>query len=162
MNTTSREVFRLERGDEILISSPTAEDVLNAIQIAYSENGMKGPPELVLNSVKVTPKQELITARLLLLLAFHPTRSPCWLVEYSMPGKKGSSLLLSSGSRSEMAFERRTVCGVISLYREDCLIHELLLLRKAIAWFLETHGNCPEMEWIRYDQAVQDADNTVE
>ena len=162
MNFTSFYIVRLERGGDILCSSPSADDVVNAMQTAYDENGMEGPPELALEYVGNSSSPETATTRLLLLLAFHPTHSPRWLIHYSIPRVNGSSVLLSSGRTSEMHFERRTVCGVISLYRQECLINDPMLLRKAVTWFLEYHTACPELTWITYDEAVQDADNNAE
>ena len=162
MNLPSSGKVQLERGGETLGVSPTTEDVLNAMQIVYHENGMEGPPELALECARIASSSETTQPRLLLLLAFHRTQAPRWLIDYSVPKTKGSSVLLSSGRTSEMQLERRTVCGVISLYRHDCLINEPILIRKAIAWFLEYQSACPELSWMPYSEVVQNADNAIQ
>ena len=48
MNITSFDKVRLERGGVILNGSPTIDDIMSAMQVAYDENGMEGPPELAL------------------------------------------------------------------------------------------------------------------
>ena len=162
MNIPSFDKVQLERGGVILSSSPTIDDIVDAMQIAHDENGMEGPPELALECVSSSSSSETTKNELLLLLAFHRNEPPCWLIHYSIPRIKGSSVLLSSGRTSEMPLERRAVCGVISLYRHDCLITDPELPSKAIAWFLGHHSACPELTWIPYDEAVQDADNSIE
>ena len=162
MKITSFDKVRLERGGEILNGSPTIDDIMSAMQVAYDENGMEGPPELALECVSSSPSSEAPQTHLYMLLAFHRTHPPRWLIHYITPRAVGVSGLLSSGRTSEMQFELRAVCGTISLYRQDCLIHDPVLFRKAIAWFVEHYDACPELAWIPYDEAVHDADNRIE
>ena len=132
MNLTSFDKVRLERGGVILSSCPTIDDIVNAMQIAYDENGIEGPPELALECVSSSSSSEVSQTHLYMLLAFHRTHPPRWLIHYITPRAVGLSGLLSSGRNLEMQFERRTVCGVISLYRQECLINEPMLLRRAV------------------------------
>ncbi|MFM8289936.1 MAG: hypothetical protein ACKOGA_24860 [Planctomycetaceae bacterium] len=160
MNEPAFHRLRLERGGETLSSAPTVEQVLTAMRIARSEDGLEGPPELAIECIRTSGATERVVHRLLLLLAFHTTQSPHWVIHYSLPETRGSSLLLASGTNVTQQFEPRTVCGVPSDYRKDCLIDDSALLFRAISWFLTHHGACPQLTWVPYEEAVNDAGPT--
>jgi len=155
----------LERGngkDSVIGVNPSLQLVMNQMDVIEGENGMGGPPDLVLKYCDYTSSTGKPQAVLYLMLAFHSTQPSCWIVNFSIPKANGQSLLLASSVLSNRHFDRRTCCGVISLYRHDCLINDQALLGKAIAWFVEHHSACPELTWIPYDEAVHDADNRIE
>ena len=75
MNITSFDKVRLERGGVILNGSPTIDDIMSAMQVAYDENGMEGPPELALECVSSSPSSEAPQTHLYMLLLILPHRN---------------------------------------------------------------------------------------
>lgn len=164
MNPTDDNQVVLERGngrDRVMGVNPSLEVVMNLVEVIQSENGMSGPPDLVLKYFDATSTHAKPQSILYLMLAFHTIQRPNWLVNYSVPQVNGTSLILAAKKPFDTNYERRTCCGVISEYRHECMIKDRELLRRAVSWFLEHHGPCPELTWIPYDDAVQDADNTT-
>lgn len=165
MTQTDHKRVVLERGngtDRVMRVNPSLQFVIDQTEVVQGEKGMGGPPDLVLKYFDGTSSDQKPQNILYLMLAFHSVQLPGWLVHFSIPRAGEVSFVLASSTPSNTHFVRRTCCGVMSHYRHDCLIGDPVLLRKAIAWFLDHHSACPELTWIPYDEAVQDADNTIE
>ncbi|MGL4463159.1 MAG: hypothetical protein ACRC1K_13505 [Planctomycetia bacterium] len=152
----------LERDGKAIVTNPTTEAVFDAMSAAFKENGLEGPPELALQFYPFGDPETSSNCSLQMMLAFHPTLSTTWIVYYSAPKIRGSARLLAVSDASSEQFERRTCCGTVSEYRRECLISDHVVLRAAIEYFIDQHSMCEALEWIPYDVAVRDVDNSVQ
>ena len=161
MTSKRSEKMLLERGDDIISTVPTADDVMSLIKTVQSEISIKGPPDLVLEYSTVDKFDEPTKHRLLLMLAFHRTKAAKWIVDFSIPKAPGMSMLLANRHPARDVFEVRTCCGAISEYRVECLVEESAILHRAVEWFLKHHTACPELTWLEYADCVRDVDNSA-
>lgn len=161
MSRTRHGTIVFERGsnhDQFLACDPTPEIVLEEMQKNIEQKSLSELELSLLHYESKTrrgePKSELT-----LSLAFHRCLPPGWVVTYSRPIDDVLDFLATS-NRDDARLTRRTWCGDISDFRRQCIHNDPDILRRAISWFLEHYGPCPDFAWIPYEEAVLDLDDS--
>lgn len=158
MSSRRSGLILLRRGDTVIKSNPSRSDVVALMSQIAADKGLGSEaPEMILEYYDAAPQdlqKRASSADLMILPAFKASATMKWVVDFSIPKTRDSSLLARHMPLKD-DFEVRTTVGVLTAYRPECLLDNGEVLNEAIDWFLQFHTRKPSLSWISYWDAVR-------
>jgi hypothetical protein len=144
----------LKRGWREEKKDPLLEDVLALMKIVEADEAQDGPPDLTLEIINQGEGANRRAATMNLMLVFHAEEQVSWLVQFIAEESK-ALLYLATREPILDRFVIGTCCGLVEMFRKECLLEPGTLIREAVMWFLK-HGTAgPSLTWLNYDDVVR-------
>ncbi len=156
MSDTRSSFVVLDRGSKTICRNPSVDDVLSLMEVMAAGPERGGAPEALLDYFEAESSEQEPKVTLRLLVAIPESGPNEWLVHFSIPRSRGSTLLANRLPQSDR-FETRTCVGTVMRYRRECLLKiKDPCIREAIEWFLSHFSRSPELTWLNYFDCVRD------